>query len=104
GGLRRERKWRPSSHRGGPPALGRRRPGCRRLFSVHRMAVAQVNRILYLHGFASSPGSKKARYFQEHFAERGVAMEILDLAQGDFDHLTISGQLDVIEHVANEEP
>src|SRR5438128_2592048 len=68
------------------------------------MAIAQVNRILYLHGFASGPASKKARYFRDRFAERGVSIEIPDLAAGDFDHLTITGQLGVIERAVHDEP
>jgi len=68
------------------------------------MAVAQVNRILYLHGFASGPASKKAGYFRDRFAERGVSIEIPDLAEGDFDHLTITGQLRVIERAVQDEP
>jgi pimeloyl-ACP methyl ester carboxylesterase len=53
-------------------------------------------RIVYLHGFASSPSSTKARFFSERFAARGVRVDIPDLAAGDFEHLTISGQLAVI--------
>ncbi len=52
-----------------------------------------MNRVVYLHGFASSPGSKKAGYFRERFAARGIELEIPDLAQGDFDRLTITRQL-----------
>ncbi len=61
-------------------------------------------RILYLHGFASSPHSRKARYFHNVFAKHGMPLEILDLAQGNFEGLTISGQLRVIEEAANGEP
>lgn len=68
------------------------------------MAVPQVNRILYLHGFASGPTSKKAAWFRDRFAERGIAIEILDLAEGDFEHLTISRQLDVIGRAAHGDP
>lgn len=63
-----------------------------------------MSRIVYLHGFASGPGSKKACYFREQFASRGVELEIPDLAAGDFDHLTITGQLRVIDRVARGEP
>ena len=60
-------------------------------------------RIIYLHGFASGPGSKKAQLFRRRFDERGLALEIPDLAAGDFEHLTVSGQLAVIESVARGE-
>jgi predicted esterase YcpF (UPF0227 family) len=63
-----------------------------------------MNRILYLHGFASSPGSSKARFFGERLRAAGVAVDIPDLAAGDFEHLTISGQLGVIERAAAGAP
>ncbi|MCC6365452.1 MAG: alpha/beta fold hydrolase [Bryobacterales bacterium] len=56
--------------------------------------------IIYLHGFASGPGSKKARYFASRFAELGVKVEVPDLAEGGFENLTITGQLRVVERVA----
>ena len=56
--------------------------------------------VLYLHGFASSPKSSKARYFHDRFTELGHPVEILDLAGGDFEHLTVSGQLRTIERAA----
>jgi pimeloyl-ACP methyl ester carboxylesterase len=59
-----------------------------------------LGRVIYLHGFASGPGSQKAQFFRRKFAECGVAMEIPDLAAGDFENLTISGQLQVVEHAA----
>jgi pimeloyl-ACP methyl ester carboxylesterase len=62
-----------------------------------------TRRILYLHGFASGPSSKKAQFFQQRFAEEGQSIEIPDLAAGDFEHLTISGQLAVIERLARGE-
>jgi len=52
--------------------------------------------ILYLHGFASSPLSRKARFLEERFAARGIRFNAPDLAGGDFFHLTISNQLDVV--------
>jgi uncharacterized protein len=63
-----------------------------------------VSRVLYLHGFASGPGSKKARFFRERFAEPGIAIEVPDLADGDFRGLTLTGQLRVIERLARGEP
>lgn len=53
-------------------------------------------KFIYLHGFSSSPQSSKARFFRDRFAERGVPLEIPALDGGDFEHLTISGQLLVI--------
>jgi len=59
-----------------------------------------MTRILYLHGFASSPSSNKARYFREKLEAAGVRVDVPDLAEGDFRHLTITGQLRVVERAA----
>jgi len=60
-----------------------------------------VPRVLYLHGFASSPNSRKAQFFREKLAMEGVDLAALDLAQGDFAGLTLSGQLEVVERAAD---
>lgn len=54
-------------------------------------------RIVYLHGFASGPQSGKARFFAAKFAEAGVPFLAPQLDEGNFEGLTISGQLQVIE-------
>lgn len=61
-------------------------------------------RIIYLHGFASSPGSSKARFFRDRLTSAGASVTIPDLAEGDFEHLTISGQLGVLERAAGPGP
>ncbi|MGE5488409.1 MAG: alpha/beta hydrolase [bacterium] len=61
-------------------------------------------KFIYLHGFASGPGSQKARFLRERFAGRGVELLVPDLAEGDFEHLTISRQLGVVERTAAGEP
>ncbi len=48
---------------------------------------------IYLHGFASSPNSAKARYFRQAFAELAVDLKTPDLNQGDFSQLTITRQI-----------
>ncbi len=63
-----------------------------------------MNRILYLHGFASGPNSTKARYFRDLLERAGARVEVPDLAAGDFENLTITGQLEVIARAANGEP
>lgn len=60
--------------------------------------------VIYLHGFASGPGSKKAQYFRRCFSDAGVELLIPDLAEGDFEHLTITGQLAVVERLAAGRP
>ena len=54
-------------------------------------------RVVYLHGFASSPQSSKAQFFGRKFREAGVDFEAPSLDRGDFEKLTITGQLEVIE-------
>jgi pimeloyl-ACP methyl ester carboxylesterase len=56
--------------------------------------------IIYLHGFASSPNSKKAMIFRDRFAAAGIEIEVPELAVEGFHNLTISGQLRVIESSA----
>ncbi|MBD2613414.1 MAG: YqiA/YcfP family alpha/beta fold hydrolase [Nostoc sp. ZfuVER08] len=56
---------------------------------------------IYLHGFASSPKSAKARYFGDRFSKIHTELKIPDLNAGDFSHLTISRQ---IAQVAAELP
>jgi pimeloyl-ACP methyl ester carboxylesterase len=57
-------------------------------------------RVIYLHGFASGPLSGKAQFFRDRFAERDIELEIPNLVEGDFEHLTITGQLQVIDRTA----
>jgi pimeloyl-ACP methyl ester carboxylesterase len=63
-----------------------------------------VTSVIYLHGLASSPNSRKAVHFRRLLEAFGAAVEVPDLAQGDFEHLTISGQLAVVEAVAAGRP
>jgi hypothetical protein len=60
--------------------------------------------MIYLHGFASGPRSRKAAYFRGRLAGAGVEFEAPDLAEGNFENLTISGQLRVVERAARGEP
>jgi len=59
-------------------------------------------RFLYLHGFASSAVSRKARFFKEKLQEHSISLEALDLAP-DFQNLTIGSQLAVIDKAVNGE-
>ena len=56
--------------------------------------------VLYLHGFASSPQSKKAQYFQSRFSAAKVDLLVPDLVTEGFRNLTLSGQLRAIEQAA----
>lgn len=53
---------------------------------------------IYLHGFASSPLSKKAQYLFNCFQEKSIDLTIIDLNNNDFSHLTLTRQ---IKQVAN---
>jgi pimeloyl-ACP methyl ester carboxylesterase len=55
--------------------------------------------ILYLHGFASGPGSAKARGLAERFARQGVALDVPDLTPGEdgFERSTPASMLAVAE-------
>lgn len=50
-------------------------------------------RYIYLHGFASTPESAKAVYLRDGFAAAKISLEVPDLNQGDFSHLTLSRQI-----------
>jgi len=54
-------------------------------------------RVLYLHGFASGSTSRKAQFFRQRLADFNVRLEIPELCEGTFEHLTITGQLHVVE-------
>ncbi len=47
-------------------------------------------RFLYLHGFASGPGSTKGLAFAAHFARLGLAIDRLDLRLPSLEHLRLS--------------
>lgn len=63
-----------------------------------------MTRVVYIHGFASGPQSSKARYFRALLQGAGASVDVPDLADGDFEHLTIAGQLAVIDRFAGGEP
>jgi uncharacterized protein len=53
-------------------------------------------RLVYLHGFASSPSSSKARWVAARTEEAGWALSCPDLNQPSFEALTISRMLDQV--------
>lgn len=63
-----------------------------------------MTRIVYLHGFASGPQSNKAQFFRRRFAEQGIRCDVPRLDDGNFQGLTISGQLEVIHQAVSGEP
>ncbi len=63
-----------------------------------------MTRVIYLHGFASGPQSRKAQFFGRRLAECGVPVQIPQLDSGDFEKLTVTGQLEVIERTVAGRP
>jgi pimeloyl-ACP methyl ester carboxylesterase len=61
-----------------------------------------MTRIVYLHGFASTPLSTKAQFFKRQF--NGADFEIPQLDQGDFENLTVTSQLQVVDEAVHGDP
>ena len=60
---------------------------------------------IYLHGFASGPGSTKARYIRAQFAKIGIELQVPDLNQDDFTHLTVARQIaQVVDLFPKDDP
>lgn len=53
-------------------------------------------RVLYLHGFASSAQSSKAKAFAAHLAPHGIALETPDFNEPAFETLTITRMIDQV--------
>jgi len=56
-----------------------------------------MHQFIYLHGFASSPQSTKAKDLRDRFAQLNIPLMVPDLNQGDFTHLTLTRQLKQVE-------
>ena len=59
---------------------------------------------LYLHGFASSPQSRKAGYLRDRFSAQGISLSVPDLNQGDFFHLTLTRHIQQVERILEADP
>ena len=58
----------------------------------------------YLHGWLSGPLSNKARFFNRKFTSHGLTLNIPDLNQNDFFHLTLSRQIEQVQSLLPAEP
>jgi pimeloyl-ACP methyl ester carboxylesterase len=67
-----------------------------------RLPAAAV--IFYLHGFASSAQSTKARYFQERLSERRRTLVCPDFNGPDFRAMTMTRMLDQLEQAIGQSP
>ena len=61
------------------------------------MNLSNDSSYIYLHGFASSPDSAKAKYFRDRFSSLGIDLKTPDLNQNNFSGLTLTRQLRQIE-------
>ena len=53
--------------------------------------------VFYLHGFTSSPNSKKGQWFKRKFAEHGFELHLPDLNVPSFEHLRMTAMLQKIQ-------
>jgi pimeloyl-ACP methyl ester carboxylesterase len=63
-----------------------------------------MKRVVYLHGFASSPQSSKAQYFKRKLVAEGYRVDVPRLDGGDFEALTITRQLAIIDLTVGDGP
>lgn len=63
-----------------------------------------MNRVVYLHGFASSPNSKKATAFRQRLEAIGFEVAAPDLNGGSFRDLTISGMMKIVNEAVGDGP
>lgn len=66
--------------------------------------VSRVGHVIYLHGFASSPLSSKARRFGEALSAAGLGFTCPDLNLPDFERLTVSRMLAQIADAVDAAP
>ena len=57
---------------------------------------------IYLHGFASGPNSNKASAFRKRFKELNIPICVPDLQENDFENLTLSRQIKLIQSIIDE--
>ncbi len=58
-------------------------------------------RYVYLHGFASGPGSTKSRYFSEQLTTRGITPVVPNLNVPTFQEMTLSSQIDHVGSIVD---
>jgi hypothetical protein len=59
---------------------------------------------IYLHGFASSPDSAKARYIRDRFLEKHIPLSVPDLNQNNFSDLTLTRQINQVSQEFSNVP
>ena len=61
-----------------------------------------MTEFIYLHGFASGPGSNKAKAFKNRFEDLNIPLHVPDLQQGDFENLTLTGQIELVQGIIDK--
>jgi pimeloyl-ACP methyl ester carboxylesterase len=69
-----------------------------------RLPDQAVTFVLYLHGFASSARSSKARFFAGKFFDAGVECVTPDLNQPDFSTLTVTRMVEQVLRIIDSRP
>ena len=62
-----------------------------------------MTEFIYLHGFASGPNSNKACVFKKRFEELNISLHVPDLQEGDFENLTLSRQVKLVQNIIDSE-
>lgn len=62
-----------------------------------------MTEFIYLHGFASGPNSNKARVFKDRFEELNIRLHVPDLQEDDFENLTLSRQIKLVQRIIDAE-
>ena len=65
-------------------------------YCKHGEALEAMGDYIYLHGFASGPQSFKGTWLRSQFATHGINLQLMDLNQGDFSHLTLTRQINQV--------
>ena len=63
-----------------------------------------MTEFIYLHGFASGPNSQKACVFKERFKMAGLSLTIPDLQEDDFENLTLTKQVSLVQRIIDGKP
>ena len=61
-----------------------------------------MTEFIYLHGFASGPNSNKANAFKKRFEELKVPICVPDLQENDFENLTLSRQIKLVQSIIDD--
>lgn len=65
-------------------------------YCKHGEAREAMGDYIYLHGFASGPQSYKGTWLRSQFKTHDIDLQLLDLNQGDFAHLTLTRQINQV--------